>query len=106
MDDILRRLLNSEQQAAETVETAKAQREKITRLALDETHRSEQQFNARVPELHDVFLNKAKDRASQTVTELQRRSDERSRELRQMAEEHEQEAVEAALALLIKPDSG
>jgi len=106
MDDILKRLLDAEQQASETVEGAKAEREQIIRMALDEAHHSEQQFIARIPELHESFLTKAQDRAHHTVAELQRRSDERSRELRQMAEAHEQEAVEAALAILLNPDSG
>lgn len=106
MDDILKRLLDAEQQAADAVEKAKAEREKITRTALDEAHHSEQQFIARIPEIHESFLSKAQDRAQQTVAELQRRSDEHSRELRQMAETHEREAVEAALAILINPGSG
>ncbi len=106
MDDTLKRLLEAERRAEETVREGKAKREAITRKALEEAHHTEQQFTARIPETHASFLEKAEGRASQTIAELERRYGERNKELRQMAEEHEQEAVEAAVALVMDPEKG
>ncbi len=106
MDDTLKRLLDAERRAEGTVREGKAKREAITRKALKEAHHTERQFTARIPEIQASFLEKAEARASQTIAELQRRYDERNKELRQMAEEHEQEAAEAALALIADPEKG
>ncbi|MCP4042480.1 MAG: ATPase [Gammaproteobacteria bacterium] len=106
MDDTLKRLLDAEHRAEETVREAKANRETITRKALEEAHHTEQQFNTRIPEIHASFLGKSEARASRTITELQHRYDERNRELHRMAEEHEGEAIQAALALLTDPEMG
>ena len=102
MDDTLKRLLDSELRAEQVVQEAKVRREEITRQALEEARHAEQRFSARVGEIHGAFVDKARARAEQTVAELQRRYDERSQELRKSAEERESEAVEAALALLLK----
>jgi vacuolar-type H+-ATPase subunit H len=102
MDDTLKRLLDAELRAEQVVQEAKVRREEITRQALEEARHAEQRFSARVGEIHASFVDKARARADQTVAELQRRYDERSQELRQSAEARETEAVEAALALLLK----
>ena len=57
-----------------------------------------------MPELHNSFIEKAETRAEQTIGELQRRYNERNQQLRSLAEEREQEAVEAALQCLLKTD--
>ena len=80
----------------------KAKREEITHQALEEARRAEERFRARVGELHATFVEKARGRAEQTIAELQRRYDERSKELRQGAEAREADAVDAALGLLLK----
>jgi len=102
VDDTLKRLLEAERKAEQTVEEAKVRREEITRQALEEARNAQQRFADRVPELHASFVQKAEARAEQTVGELQRRYDERNKELRRMAEEREQEAIEAALQRLIQ----
>jgi vacuolar-type H+-ATPase subunit H len=102
MDDTLKRLLETELRAEQIVEEARGRREEITRQALEEARHAEQRFNSRIGEIHGAFIDKARARAEQTIAELQRRYDERSKELRQSAEEREIEAVEAALALLLK----
>lgn len=102
MDDTLKRLLDAELRAEQVVQEAKVKREEITRQALEEARHAEQRFHARVNELHAAFVDKAKGRADQTIAELQRRYDERSKELRKSAEDRESEAVEAALTLLLK----
>lgn len=102
MDDTLKRLLDAELRAEHVVQEAKVKREEITRQALEEARHAEQRFHSRVSELHGAFVDKAKARAEQTIAELQRRYDERSKELRKSAETRENDAVEAALTLLLK----
>jgi vacuolar-type H+-ATPase subunit H len=102
MDDTLKRLLEAELRSEQVVQEAKVKREEITRQALEEARHAEQRFRARVNELHGAFVEKAKARAEQTIAELQRRYDERSKELRRSAESREADAGDAALALLLK----
>ena len=102
MDDTLKRLLDTELRAGDVVQEAKAKREEITHQALEEARRAEERFRARVGELHATFVEKARGRAEQTIAELQRRYDERSKELRQGAEAREADAVDAALGLMLK----
>ena len=104
MDETLNRLLAAETEAERLVEAALAEKDRVTNAALAEAHAAEQRFAARVPEIHAAFLDRARDRASQTIAELRRRYDERNKVLRNMAEEHEPEAVSAALAMLLEPD--
>jgi hypothetical protein len=106
MDDTLKRLLDAELRAEQTVQDGKVRREEITRQALEEARHAEQRFAARVGDIHAAFVDKAKARAVQTIAELQRRYDERSTDLRRSAEEHEAEAVEAALTLILKTVKG
>ena len=106
MDETLKRLLEAETQSEQIVEEAKAKREEITRQALAEARRAEQRFNERVPDLHGSFVEKAEARAAQSISELQRRYDERNQALRSMAQEHESDATDAALALLLDPGKG
>lgn len=61
--------------------------------------RFEQQRN----ELRAPFQREAAERAEQAIAELTRKYEERQRSLRDMASQHEQEAVEAALSLLLDP---
>ena len=104
MDETLNRLLAAETEAERLVEEALAEKERMTDAALAEAHAAEERFAARTPEIHAAFLDRAKDRASQTVSELRRRYDERNKALRSMAEEHEPDAVGAALDMLVDPD--
>ncbi|MBP7712325.1 MAG: ATPase [Gammaproteobacteria bacterium] len=102
MDDTLKRLLDTELRAGEAVQEAKGKREEITHQSLEEARRAEQRFHARVGELHATSLEKAKVRADQSIAELRRRYDERGKELRQGAEARENDAIEAALSVLLK----
>lgn len=101
MDETLNRLLAAETEAERLVESALAEKERMTNEALAEAHTAEEQFAARVPEIHAAFLDRAGERASQTIAELRRRYDERNKALRSMAEEHEADAVAAALDTLL-----
>jgi len=106
MDEMLKRLLEVELRAEKLVEEAKAKREEITRRALADARSAEERFAARTPEIRGTFMEKAQARASQTIRELQRRYDERNKELRGMGEQHESEAIEATVAMIIDTEKG
>ena len=104
MDKTLNRLLAAELEAERLVEAALAEKERMTSEALGEAHVAEERFSARTAEIHAAFMDRARDRAAQTVAELQRRYDERNKALRNMAEEHEIGATDAAMGLLLESD--
>lgn len=103
MDETLQRLLEAEQRAEEIVHQADAERERIIKDALQEARIEEERFEARIPELHAAFIDKAEQRAQQTNSELKKRYDERHSELRNQAEAREAEALDAAFEMLIDP---
>jgi vacuolar-type H+-ATPase subunit H len=100
MDDALQRLLETERRAEEIARQANLERERMIQDALEEARREEAQFEARVPEIHSAFIDKADARADQTINELRKRFDERHLRMRQLAEEREQEALDAAFQLI------
>jgi V/A-type H+/Na+-transporting ATPase subunit G/H len=106
MDDTLQRLLNAELRAQEIAQRAEQERQRTVQQAQDEARVEEQRFVARIPDLHYSFIEKAESRAGQTIKELKRRYDERHARLRDLAEEHEEEALEAALKLLTVMERG
>jgi hypothetical protein len=103
MDDTLQRLLDAEIRAEKTAQQAEAERERMIQSALVEARTEEERFEARIPDLHRSFVDKAEARAEQTVAELKKRYDERHAQLRSLAEEREEEALEAAFAIMIDP---
>ena len=98
--DLLKRLLEIEHKAESRVDAAHAERDRILDAAQAEARAAEAQLEARLPELRAGYVNKATERAQQAITEINRRTTERQRELRQLADSHEQDALAAALALL------
>ena len=104
MDDSLYDLLKVEKQAEQIVLEGEKEREIIRQKALDDANASIEKFNARLPELHQSFLDKANERAEQSIAELQLRYNERNQELRQLAREHEKEALNAAINLLLNEE--
>jgi vacuolar-type H+-ATPase subunit H len=103
MDDTLKRLLEAETRAEKIAQDAEQEQERIIQAAMQEARSEDERFTARVPDLHRSFIHKAEERAEQTIAELKRRYDERHVQLRNMAEQREQEALDAAFALLIDP---
>lgn len=101
MQDSLNDLLQAELEAEQIVKESELQREAIKQKALDDANASIQQFNARLPELHQSFLDKANERATQSIAELKLRYDEHNQQLRQLAEKHQDEALSDALNLLL-----
>jgi vacuolar-type H+-ATPase subunit H len=105
MEKTLQRLLDAEMKAEQIHQKAIEAREQIIQEATREARAEEERFEARLPELHDSYLEKAQQRAEQTIAELKRRYDERHAELRKYAEAREPDALDAAFALLIDPQA-
>jgi len=103
MDETLNRLLDAEMRAEKLAQDAEQEQERIIQTAISDARAQDERFTARVPDLHRGFVHKAEERAEQTIAELKRRYDERHVELRDVAEQREQEALDAAFALLIDP---
>jgi vacuolar-type H+-ATPase subunit H len=103
MDDSLQRLLQAEARAQDLIDAANVERQRILDEALAAARDAEARFEAGRAELRAPFLKEARARADQAVAELSRKYEERQRALRDMASHHEQEALDAALALLLDP---
>jgi len=103
MDDALKRLLDAEARAREIIEAAGAERQRLVDEALAAAREAEARFEAGRADLRAPFMKEAASRADQAVAELARKYEERQRSLRDMASRHEQEAVDAALNLLLDP---
>ncbi|OYY94715.1 MAG: hypothetical protein B7Y41_03845 [Hydrogenophilales bacterium 28-61-23] len=103
MEDQLKRLLEAEARAQAIIEAASLERQRLLDDALAGVHEAEARFEANRAELRAPFLKEAHGRADQAVAELSRKYDERQRNLRELASRHEQEAVDAALTLLLDP---
>ncbi len=105
MEKTLQRLLDAEMKAEQIHQRANEARERVIQDALREARAEEARFEARLPELNNSFLEKANQRAEQTIAELKRRYDERHAQLRKYAETREEEALKAAFAVLIDPQA-
>ena len=102
MGDSLKELLEAEAQAEAIVAEGEQERDAIVQKALDDAREMEQQFRDRLPELHQSFVEKAQKRAEQTIAEIKLRYDERNKVLRELAGEHEQEALDRAVELILE----
>ncbi|MDD5390985.1 MAG: hypothetical protein PHD37_16740 [Gallionellaceae bacterium] len=103
MEDSLKRLLEAEARAQNIIDAASTERQRILDEALAAAREAEARFESGRVELRAPFLKEAGGRADQAVAELSRKYEERQRNLREMASRHEQEAVDAALNLLLDP---
>lgn len=103
MEDHLKRLLETEARAQSLIDAAGAERERMLEEAWASAREAEARFMAGRAELRAPYLKEAQGRAEHAVAELTRKYEERQRNLREMALHHEQEAVEAALRLLLDP---
>jgi len=103
MEDTLKRLLAAEQRASEITRQAEQQAENIVQGALNEAKVQQERFEKRLPQLRTSHMEKAAQRAEQTIKEIERRYDERIVALREAAEMHEEEALDAAFAQLLNP---
>jgi V/A-type H+/Na+-transporting ATPase subunit G/H len=105
MDESLKDLLEAEKQAESIVAQGERKRDEIIQQAVDDARALEQQFHDRVPEMHQSFSDKAQERAVQSIAEIKVRYDERNKEMRALAEQHAEDAVEHALKLILSSDS-
>jgi hypothetical protein len=99
--EILQRLLKAESEAEALAHEAGLERDALVQSALHEAAESERRFEQRIPEIQKTFLDKAGAHAEQTLVELKRRYEERHTILRAAAQEHEAEAIEAALGVVL-----
>jgi V/A-type H+/Na+-transporting ATPase subunit G/H len=103
MEDPLKRLLEAEARAQGLIDAASGERQRILDEALAAARDAEARFEVGRADLRAPFIKEAHGRADQAVAELARKYEERQRNLRGMASRHEQEAVDAALNLLLDP---
>lgn len=104
MDDTLKRLLDAEMRAERLAQQAEEEQEHTIQHAMADAKADNDRFTARIPDLHRSFIVKAEERAEQNIAELRRRYDERHNQLRDQAEQREEDAMEAAFQTLIGPE--
>ncbi|MDM8546717.1 ATPase [Candidatus Venteria ishoeyi] len=102
MDTVLKKLLETEAKAEALLAKSKATREQAIKHAIEQSKKDEAHFMAHVPELEAEFLHKAKTNAKQKIAEMQRRYTERVEQLQAISQAHEQEALDAAIAFMLK----
>lgn len=100
MDDTLQRLLDAEMRAERLAKEAEEEHQRTIAAAMDETREMDERYTARIPEIQKMWVSRSDDRAAKTIAEIERRYDERHQILRELAEEHEDEALEAAFQIL------
>jgi vacuolar-type H+-ATPase subunit H len=103
MEDHLKRLLAAEARAQGIIDAARDECQHILAEALAAAQAAEGHFEAGRVGLRAPFLQEAQRRAEHAVAELCHKYEDRQRHLRAMASRHEQEAVDAALNLLLDP---
>lgn len=103
MEDVLKRLLETETRAEAVIEAAEAERHRIVDAAREEADLAESRFQAEAAERRQPFLHEAEQRAEQQVADLTRKLEARQRTLREQADHNEAAAVQVALALLLDP---
>lgn len=100
MENTLNRLLAAETQAETLVATAMQEREQLIQQTLIEVQHQEAQFVAKIPDLQANFLQKAEAHAQQSIAELTKRYAERKTALQELAQDNQQQALNAAIAVL------
>lgn len=103
MEDVLKRLLDTEARAEAIIAAAEADRQARVDTALAEVRDAEARFRDQVAALREPILREAEARAEQLAADLARRYQARQRRLRDLADRNEATAVQAALALLLDP---
>ena len=103
MEELVKRLLEAERQAEAEVKQASAQREHLIQEALRQAREAEEQFIKGLPSLRAPYRKQALERAEAAIAELKKKYEERERQLRELAEQREQSAIEAAVSILLDP---
>lgn len=102
MEDILKRLLDVEVYAEQLVSKVAAEREQQIEKTLQQTRKTEHEFENKLVELRDNLLEKAEFRARQAIAELEKRYEEKKERLHHLADSNQEHAVEAAIQLLLQ----
>lgn len=105
MEDVLKRLLETETRAEAIIAAAEVERQRMVDAAMDEARAVEARFQADAARRREPILREAEDRAGQLVADLTRKFEARQRSLREQADHNEDEAIAAALALLLDPEA-
>jgi hypothetical protein len=101
MDDTLQRLLDTELRAEKVAKQAEIELDRIIKEAMASAKADAERFETNVPALHESYMEKAEQRAIQTVSEMKRRYDDRHVLLRARAEQAEGGVLDTAFAFLI-----
>lgn len=106
MDDTLKRLLTVESEAARLVKEALRKRELIIQQARDKAYRAESGYDKLGADIRRGHMEKSRSRARQAVEDLERRYDLRSRELHLAAKQHQEQAVQKVLEMVLGSGRG
>ena len=100
-DQNFQTLLDAENEAERIIEEARKHRDRLLEDALEQTHQQEANFEKRIPEIRESSLHRAVQHADQVISDYQHRHDGRSIELRELAEQREDEALDTAFKLFM-----
>jgi vacuolar-type H+-ATPase subunit H len=95
-DESFQALLDAENQAERLIEEARNYRDELLEKTLHETRDQEARFEERIPEIRESALRRTIQHAEQVISDYQNRHDERSIDIREQAEDREQEALNSA----------
>lgn len=101
LDQTLKRLLDAEDRARSLVDEAQAEQARILDEAREQAREDERQFEKRMEALRTSLASQAEQEAERHIGELQRRFDERSRELRNLAVAHHEAAIDLAISVVV-----
>jgi len=104
VDGTLKRLLDAETEAERIVARADEERLAIIEQAKHDVGVAEQQHAERIAKIRTSMLEQAEQRAQQTIAAMQRSYAEQALALRASAEQHGQQALAEAIALLTGHD--
>ncbi|MDJ0700108.1 MAG: hypothetical protein QNJ07_09645 [Woeseiaceae bacterium] len=104
MDDVLKRVLEAEQRAQRLVDDALEQQKKMLERAREEAQENEQRFESRMHELRLDLENKSEAEAARTIAQMERRAEENRANLRASAAKFRDDALDAAISIILDPD--
>ena len=105
MDKSLKDLLAAESDAEQLVAEGEEKRDNIINKALKDADALVEQFNNRVAEIHQPFLDKAIENAEQNINELSLRYEEHNKELQTLAKQNEFIALDAVIKFILAEQS-
>lgn len=104
MEDVLKRLLETETRAEAILAEAEAGAERLVEQARADAATAEARFRAEADGRRAPLLRDAEERAGEREAELVHAFEARKKTLRDEADRNEGEAVKVALALLLDPE--